>query len=144
MASHSILAMLANDGNGTRRGAIRNRVLMVATLTTPTKSTGVRIRDVSSTGARVEGTDLPSRGSTVVLTRGSFEAFGQIVWVGDGLVGIAFDEHLPDDALMASLRGLPEPAPEPSPYRRGGFDRDPNPPRLSTGDGWLRAIPGRA
>jgi hypothetical protein len=93
MGSQSVLAIIAEDGAGTRRRAIRSRVLMTATLATSTREMRVRIRDVSSYGARLEGDDLPPRGTIVVLIRGTFQAFGNVVWSGENVVGIAFDEH---------------------------------------------------
>lgn len=143
MGGQSILTIIGSDGEGTRRRAIRSRVLMTATLATSTKEVSVRMRDVSSYGTRVEGPDLPARGTTVVLRRGRFEAFGQVVWAGDNAAGIAFDEQLEEEALMARLRGVAEPE-ELLPYRRGGFGHELDPPRLSTGEGWLRSLPGRA
>lgn len=143
MGSHSILGIINSDGTGTRRRAIRSRVLMVATLATSTKEITVRMRDVSSYGSRVEGDDLPPRGTAVVLRRGTFEVFGEIVWSGERAVGIQFDEPVAEEELLTSLRGLGDAA-EPAPYRRGGFGRELDPPRLSTGHGWLRSLPGRA
>ena len=75
VSSQSILGIINCDGTGTRRRAIRSRVLMVARLATPTREVGVRMRDVSSYGSRVEGDDLPPRGTSVVLKRGTFEVF---------------------------------------------------------------------
>lgn len=143
VGSHSILSIIGSDGEGTRRRAIRSRVLLAATLATSTKEVRVRMRDVSSYGARVEGDDLPPRGTAVVLRRGAFEMFGQIVWAGERAIGIAFDEQVEEEELLVRLRGLAEPE-QPAPYRRGGFGRELDPPRLSTGDGWLRSLPGRA
>lgn len=143
MGSHSILSIINADGTGTRRRAIRSRVLMVAKLATSTKEVTVRMRDVSSYGSRVEGADLPPHGTAVALRRGTFEVFGEIVWVGDQAVGIQFDEPVAEDDLMTNLRGLGEVS-APAPYRRGGFGRELDPPRLSTGHGWLRTLPGRA
>ncbi len=142
VGSQSILDIIGGDGEGTRRRGIRSRVLMVATLATSTREVNVRMRDVSSYGTRVEGADLPPRGTAVVLRRGAFEAFGQVVWAGENAVGIAFDEQLEEEELMARLRGIAQPE-QTAPYRRGGFGRELDPPRLSTGDGWLRSLPGR-
>lgn len=143
MGSQSILSIIGSDGTGTRRAAIRSRVLLVATLATSTNEMRVRIRDVSPYGARLEGAGLPPRGTCVVLRRGTFEAFGEVVWSGPQAVGVKFDDLVEEQTFMAKLAGLAEPIEE-TPFRRTGFGRERDPPRLSTGDGWLRSLPGRA
>lgn len=137
MASHSILKLIGEDG-ASRRGAIRSRVLMVAKLATSAREVDVRIRDVSATGARVEGADLPRPGSDVILKRGQFEGFGRIVWSVGKAAGIQFDEALDESEMMNQLRGLPASnAPDPDQFRRPGFGHRETHPALSNGRGWV-------
>ena len=139
VASHSILKLIGEDGSGRRR-SIRNRVLMVAKLATPSREIDVRLRDVSATGARVEGTDLPQPGETVVLKRGAFESFAQIVWVSGAVAGIAFEEAFDEAELISQLKGVPAvAAPNPEEFRRPGFKHGETHPALSNGRGWVRS-----
>jgi len=141
MASNSILNLMG-EGDP-RRGARRRRVMLSAKLSTSSGEFDVRIRDVSATGARIEGVELPAADTIVVLKRGSFCMFGQLVWVNGERGGIAFDEPLDDAELMETIKGMPAaPAPAPTPYRRPGFTRQSHAP-LSDGRGWVDSLPRR-
>ena len=67
---------------------------LVAQLRTASASFDVRIRDLSSLGARVEAGRLPVPGTIVCLQRGGAALFGVMAWAEDGLGGILFDEEL--------------------------------------------------
>ena len=138
MGSHEILTMM--DDGDPRRGSRRRRVLLSAKLSTTTGEFAVNIRDISATGARVEGGDLPRVDSAVVLKRGTFMGFGRLVWVAGGAGGIVFDEPLEEEELLDSLKGVPAPAPAQEPYRRPGLNR--GRARVSDGSGWVD-LPGR-
>lgn len=138
MASQSILKLIGEDG-ASRRGAIRNRVLMVAKLATSSSEIDVRIRDVSVTGARLEGIGLPREGESVLLKRGAFETFAKIIWRSGGDAGIQFDEAFDETELMTRLKGLPTAATaDPERFRRPGFNRDDEHLTISNGRGWVR------
>ena len=140
MASHSILKLIGEDG-ASRRRSIRNRVLMVAKLATSARELDVRIRDVSVSGARIEGADLPREGSDVILKRGAFEGFARVVWSSGNVAGIQFDEALDEAEMMAQLRGLPSvAAPDPDQFRRPGFSHRDSHPALSNGRGWVSGL----
>jgi hypothetical protein len=140
MASHSILRLIGEDG-ASRRGSIRNRVLLVAKLVTPARDIDVRIRDVSATGAQVEGADLPRPGSDVILKRGAFQGFARVIWSSGSNAGIQFDEPFDETELMIKLRGVPRSAePDPGRHRRPGFSRHESHPALSDGRGWIDSI----
>lgn len=140
MASHSILKLIGEDG-ASRRGSIRNRVLMVAKLATPAREIDVRIRDVSASGARIEGADLPRAGSDVILKRGGFEGFGRVIWVDGNAAGIQFDEPFDETELMLQLKGLSAPtASDPDQFRRPGFGHKEPHPSLSNGRGWVASL----
>ena len=139
MASHSILKLIGEDG-ASRRGSIRSRVLMVAKLRTPSREIDVRIRDVSATGARIEGADLPRPGSDVILKRGGLEGFARVIWAEGNAAGIQFDEPFDETELMLQLKGLSAPrAPDPDQCRRPGFSHKQQHSPLSNGRGWVGA-----
>jgi len=137
MGSQSILNLIDEAGEP-RRGASRRRVMMIAQLSTSSAKYDVKIRDVSATGARIEACELPAEGTTVRLKRGTFLAYGRLVWVNGRSGGIAFDDAFDGDELVDLLKGLPAAPPaEPAPYRRPGFDRGNAKPRFSDGSGWI-------
>jgi hypothetical protein len=140
MASHSILKLIGESGES-RRGAIRSRVLMVAKLATSARDIDVRIRDVSATGARIEGADLPRPGSDVILKRGGFQAFASVIWSDGNAAGIQFDEPFDERELMLKLKELPaRAAPDPDQHRRPGFSHTDAHPALSNGRGWVSSL----
>ena len=72
----------------------RSNVFLGATLHTAGKSTPVRVRNLSSRGALLEGTDIPGEGAEVELQRGSLAVCGKVAWVGGSQRGIRFDKDI--------------------------------------------------
>jgi hypothetical protein len=138
MGSHHILNIM-EDGDP-RRSSRRRRVFLSARLETPAAEYPVHIRDISATGARIEGADLPGTRAIVALKRGAFTGYGRLVWTDGGVGGLEFDEPLDEDELLESLKGIPAAAPAPQPYRRPGLNRGGHAP-LSDGRGWVDAPP---
>jgi len=60
-----------------------------------------RLLEVSLTGARIEGTDLPAAGKEVILVCGSVDTFGKIAWAASNRRGVQFDEPISTRELMA-------------------------------------------
>ena len=50
--------------------------------------------NLSCTGAALAGQRLPGIGKDVLLTCGSIEIFGTVVWAADGRCGVRFDEPI--------------------------------------------------
>ena len=73
------------------RSAPRFSIFLAAVLYQPTPIP-VRIRNMSVSGALIEGSQLPAAGSIVRLSRGSLSAKGCIAWAGEGRCGIQFDD----------------------------------------------------
>ncbi len=72
------------------RRAERTHLFVVATLYFGQASTPVRVRNLSKTGALIEGADLPPVGTEIILRRASLEAAGTAVWSEAGRAGLAF------------------------------------------------------
>lgn len=72
------------------RTADRSNVFVIATLYCAAGSSPVRVRNLSRSGALVEGSVLPLPGSRVRLSRGSLHAAGEVVWSADGRAGLRF------------------------------------------------------
>lgn len=138
MASNSILNIIDEDGR-MRRSAQRRRVMLVAKLVSPSSTFDIRIRDVSATGARIEGRALPVQGSDVVLTRGLFSVFGRLVWANGSAGGIAFEEARDEAQLFSDLNEMQRTNAEPEACKRPGFGHRAAHPPLSNGRGWISA-----
>ena len=86
----AIPAIPATPATPADRRSERTHLFLVATLTGGGISDSVRVRNLSPTGAQVEGLALPGHGTLVVLRRGALEAAGTIVWAAKGRAGVAF------------------------------------------------------
>ena len=74
------------------RGDARSNVFLGAVLVGGTKSWPVRIRNLSVSGALIDGRDLPADGAKVRLQRGELSANGEIAWQRENYAGIRLDE----------------------------------------------------
>ena len=70
--------------------AARTNLFAMATVYADSGSMPVKVRNLSSTGARIEGSFLPAPGSQIRMRRGSLETAGEVVWCRDGAAGIRF------------------------------------------------------
>ena len=100
------------EGGG-RRSTARAEAPLMAVFTTRTRTHTAVLADVSSTGARLRGADLPIMGEDLLLGIDTVRAFGIVAWSENGECGIAFDAPLQADeeeALrqkVSAARGLP-------------------------------------
>lgn len=82
------------------RRADRTQMFLVATLYFGGATTAVRVRNMSESGALVEGANLPSRGSPIIMRRGALEVEGRAVWSSTGKAGLTFDQPLTVSAWL--------------------------------------------
>lgn len=68
----------------------RASVFLTAVLYAGAAQTPVRIRNLSTQGALLEGADLPAEGTIVQIKRGSLSAAGDIAWSRDQHCGLRF------------------------------------------------------
>ena len=68
----------------------RASVFLTAVLCAGAAQTPVRIRNLSTQGALLEGADLPAEGTIVQIKRGSLSAAGDIAWSRDQHCGLRF------------------------------------------------------
>lgn len=80
---------------GGRRSAPRRPAPLLAMLTTLTGSHEAHLIDISQTGARLSGNDLPNENDELVIALGPVRAFGCVAWKHDCECGIAFDGPVP-------------------------------------------------
>ena len=69
----------------------RTHLFLGAVLCSKAGSCPVHVRNISSTGALIEGSIVPEVGDELVLKRGGLEASARIVWKAGRKAGIAFD-----------------------------------------------------
>lgn len=92
------------DGPYGRRRRVRQPVVLAASAMSIDRSRSVLVADLSPSGARLHGRDLPSEGSELLVAVGSQDSFATIVWRNEDACGIAFDEALADDRLAQLKR----------------------------------------
>lgn len=142
MASRAESVVLDSGTIVGRRESQRARLHLTALLEGTTRAYRVLLRNLSSTGAMVEGSDLPPVGRMVALKRHGLDAFGTIVWAREGCCGLHFDEPLATDEVISLARSAPEAkAADPMRfYQRPGTDGD----RLSPEEwAWAKAYASR-
>jgi hypothetical protein len=69
----------------------RANVFLAAVLQDRGSSTAVRIRNLSGSGALVDGPSLPPVGARVRLVRGHLQAAGEVAWSSPSQAGISFE-----------------------------------------------------
>ena len=74
-----------------RRVEPRSNIYVVAALASDSGNGPVRIRNMSRSGALVEGALIPPDGSAVRLSRGSLSISGEVVWRHESRAGMRFD-----------------------------------------------------
>ena len=72
----------------------RSNVFLGAILTVRSKSIPVRIRNLSVSGALIDGAGLAEEGDQVRLQRGSLAVDGVVAWLGGDQAGLRFDEPI--------------------------------------------------
>lgn len=100
-----------------RRRASRARLQVSATLQSIARDARVTVRNLSCTGAMVEGEDLPRAGRTVLFKRDGIEEMATIIWSEGGRCGLEFFEPISHDEVVRQSRSIPErPEAKPAPY----------------------------
>lgn len=122
------------------RHSRRSPVFLTATLDDGGEVLNVILRNMSESGALVEGDRLPGEGATVFFERKAIRVKAQVVWVHERFAGVAFNRELQREEL---LRNIPQPrARTEADTRRPGFVSKP----LTDGerkilDLWMTQVP---
>ncbi len=105
------------------RHSNRSPVLLSAKIGWNGQLKPVRLRNLSSEGALIEGDALPEQGSDIIFERNELRVKARIVWTEGQYAGVAFDCRLPRDEL---LRHVPKPRQTfESKHRRPGLACEP-------------------
>ena len=108
------------EGGG-RRSSARETAPLFAVFSTIGRSHDAVLVDISQTGARLSGDDLPGLGEQFNLTVEGIRTFGSVVWVADGQCGVVFDDALcAEDVRM--VRQTVSRMPGFTPELRAAFD----------------------
>ena len=91
----------------TRERAPRKNLLLAATIEAGALKAPVRIRNLSESGAMLEGAALPDIGTTFMLRRMEIEIGGTVVWREGGRCGVAFDGKVSVDEWSAGVPQAP-------------------------------------
>src|SRR5688572_1407005 len=125
------------EGGAELRASRRTNLMLAATIEAGGRSTPVRIRNLSDTGALIEGAGLLEKSEPVVVRRGELEIGATVAWCGGDKCGVRFDRPIPVgewtggkprplectglrdqrrvDAIQAGARGQPVAGPAPAP-----------------------------
>lgn len=80
--------------NVKRRAKTRTRVLMTATVTSPTGSHKVLVRDISREGAQIYADKSISAGYDACFKRGPIFVAARVAWCRNGIAGLKFYREL--------------------------------------------------
>ena len=98
------------------RRSHRSNVLLAASIETSGSSVPVKLRNLSTEGALVEGDDLPVEGSEVLFKRNELSVNSRVAWVHGTHAGVAFRRPIAQEDV---LRNIPKPRHRvPVDYRR--------------------------
>ena len=98
---------------GGRRSAARTSFPLIAVITTLRDSRSAVLADVSSTGARLRGRNLPTEHEDLFIAVDGLSVFGTVAWADGDERGVSFDVPLQpgDEAIlrerMVQTQGLP-------------------------------------
>jgi hypothetical protein len=113
MSERGALDRLTDLFAGNRRTEPRYSVLLTGQAISAAGSGRVIIRDLSLSGAQIEGGSLPPLGRLLILKKGALEACGRIAWREGNRAGLRFEQPLAAESLFALVdraRGRPQPA----------------------------------
>jgi hypothetical protein len=101
------------------RRSRRSPVLLAASVEVDGAVMQVKLRNLSSEGALIEGDRLPKEGETTFFVRKDLRVKSKVAWVAGRFAGVAFARPLGRDEL---LRQVPTPRPRVQPeFRRPGL-----------------------
>ena len=86
----------------------RRRMAFKGVIETSSDKGTVSIRNLSCTGAMVEGENVPRKGRDIILTFKGLELFGKVVWDDGRRCGIHFDEELNSSQVLELHQITPE------------------------------------
>ena len=105
----ALVGAIAEKAIERRSAAPRVRVMMAAEVRASGLSAPVRIRNLSGSGALLEGDQLPEAGALIVLARNKLAADADVVWKRGARCGVRFRDRV----VVDTWRGVEASAPSP-------------------------------
>jgi hypothetical protein len=125
------------SNNPQNRKSRRSNVLLAASIERSGAVVPVKLRNLSTEGALVEGKGLPIEGSEVLFHRNELSVVSRVAWVDGKQAGVAFNTPIPPEAV---LRNIPAPRLRATvDFRRPGLaaqEMSPQERRLAEGWAW--------
>jgi len=117
------------------RKSRRSNVLLAASIEVSGAAMPVKLRNLSTEGALVEGKGLPIEGTEVLFHRNDLSVVSRVAWVDGKQAGVAFKTPIPPEAV---LRNIPAPRHRATPqFRRPGLAaRAMSPQERRLAEGW--------
>ena len=101
------------------RRSRRSNVLLAASIEALGTVISVKLRNLSTEGALIEGDGLPVEGSEVLFRRNELCVSSRVAWVHGNQAGVAFRTQIPQEVV---LRNIPNPRYRaPLQFRRDGL-----------------------
>ncbi len=118
------------------RRSRRSNVLLAASIEASGASIPVKLRNLSTEGALIEGDEMPVEGSEVLFRRNDLAIIGRVAWLDGKQAGVAFLTPIAPDAV---LRNIPKPRERPSlPFKRPGLaPRELSPEERRLAESWM-------
>ena len=95
---------------GGRRSASRQSAPLIATVSTVLQTHRATLVDISSTGARLVGSELPNPGEHFMLRIEATQAFAIVMWSHEDQRGVRFETPLADDEVESLRREAGSPS----------------------------------
>lgn len=94
------------SNNPQNRKSRRSNVLLAASIEISGVVVPVKLRNLSTEGALIEGDSLPIEGTEVLFRRNDLSVNSRVAWVHKKQAGVAFNRPIPQEDV---LRNIPTP-----------------------------------
>jgi hypothetical protein len=94
LARRTFRVTVQEVGDDGRARPLRTNMFVMATIYAGGGSAPVKIRNLSTTGALIEGTRIPPQTAEISLRRGGLNVTGKVVWCSNGRAGLEFESPI--------------------------------------------------
>lgn len=129
-----------DSGTSQNRRSRRSQLLMTATLEISGRALSVKLRNLSSEGARIEGENLPIEGTDLMFRKGELAVAGCVIWSKGRQAGISFAQAL-DPVEVLNHIPVPRARMKVDCRRPGLASRELTTTERYLGERWIQIIP---
>lgn len=83
-----------------RRSAARRSIFVAGSAVTIQGSKSVVVENLSSSGAKIRGRDLPEKGKQILVWMEGLDVLGSVAWTRSDGCGVRFDASIDAEALI--------------------------------------------